>query len=276
MAQQEQSAPASPSDVVPPQYQERGAAPASRGPFPPGLAVAATAFVAVLLAGLGWAWPAFLLGVVAVVAGFRLLFAPFRLRPGSAYALTGIAIGVAACLLAPVLAGGGPPKPEPTPSPVPTGGRTVVRIRPLSVSATSVAPDSTDSAGHTVSFAATNATDDDFTTTWRVRGTGEGEGLIFAWSTPVHFRQIRLTVGYTQRDPVTGQDLFTQNRRVQQVTVLVSGKQQTFTLDSTSPQLQVLQIDVTAPAIGIRIDKTTSAPLDFAAISEVRFWAEKG
>lgn len=254
-----------------------------------GMAVCGAGFAAVLAEGFGWAAAALVLGGVAVVAGFVQLFTAPRAWPGAAWTLTGVLVGAAALLLvllfgtgsnavAPLPVGDGgvglpiEPPPETT---VPETWPVLNVVVPTSVNATSTAPDSTDNAGSTVSFSADNLVDGDLTTAWRVPGDGSGQGIIVGFAGPTHLRRISLTAGYTKVDPVTGEDRFPQNRRLERVTFLFGdGSQQEFTLDSTSQQLQDIDVDVTTSTVGVRIDATTDAPLDFAAVSEIRFWAQ--
>jgi hypothetical protein len=248
--------------------------------------VAVAAFAAVLAAGLGWRIAAVILGGLAVVGGVVLLRTPPRPRPGTGWALTGVAVGVATLVLVPLLAGPGPlpgllPVSEQDDSATVDGGRgedtapILSTVDPTTAEASDTAPGSTDGAGNPVDFSAYNLVDDDLATAWRVPADGVEEGVVFTFAGSTHLRRIGLTAGYSHWDPATGEDLFWQNRRLERVTFLFDdGSERPFTLDPTRRDLQYCDVDVTATRMAVRIDATTSAPLDFTAVSDIDFWAQ--
>jgi hypothetical protein len=223
--------------------------------------VAAAAFAAVLSAGVGWRTSALVLGLFATVTGLVLLVTPPRPRSGTGFALTGVVIGAAALLFVPFLSNADP-----------LGGPTATnmyRAHPISLQASDTAPAGTDDYGNAVTFVADNLVDGDLTTAWRVPGDGVSEGVLVAFAGPTHLRSLGLTAGYTT------QGQFTQNRRLERVTfVFDNGSSHAFSLDPASRQVQYTDVDVTATRMVFRIDATTSAQQDFAAVSEIEFWAQ--
>jgi hypothetical protein len=242
----------------------------------------------VLAAGLGARGVALIIGGLAVTAGLVMLVTSPHLRPGTGFALAGVMVGAAAMLLVPVLSplgllprpspalphdgGGLAPRSPASTRPAPT----VTRVPPVSVSASHTAQDSTDNAGNPVSFSARNLTDGDLATAWRVPGNGVGEDIGVSFAGQVHLRRIDITAGYTKHDPVTGEDRFRQNRRLERVTLLFGdGSEQHVALDPGSEQPQPADLDVATSTVTVRIDATTSAPLDYTAVSEIQFWAQQ-
>lgn len=153
---------------------------------------------------------------------------------------------------------------EPTPAPGP--------LAPERVSASSTAPDSTDAAGRTVTFAAAGLTDREWTTAWRTAGPAINETLTFGFARPVHLTSLGLVPGYAKSDPSSGVDRFRENRRV-------TGVVYTFSDGSTQsqdfrdePSMQSITVQVETTSVTITITGSSDDfKRDFTAISEVEF-----
>jgi hypothetical protein len=270
---------------------QRDPARALPGPGPGGAVgvgalAAAAAFAAILATGLGWTAVALMLGVGAVVVGIVRMFGSARLEPGTGYALTGVLVGAASLVLVLLLwwVGAVPsPLPQETYSGMSDGGVTYsppaespsfVTSTPDSVTASSTAPDSTDDGGNTVTFAPEQLVDGDTTTAWRVAGSGVGEYVTFSWNSPQHLRQVSLIGGYAKQDLASGTDRFAENRRLEQVTLLFDGGSQPMVLDPENRDFQSTDVDVYTSPVTVRIDGSTTADADYAAMSEAQFTVE--
>jgi hypothetical protein len=266
------------------------------------------AFGSLAAASTGQRIAAVALGAGAAVAGLTFLLSPLRRRRGGGYAVSGLTIGIAGCLLIPlfavagieptaVVADSGPIPSSTVPSPDGTGSAPaettpaettpaettpaetaplqLVRVTPDRVAASATAQDSVDGAGDPVSFAAEQLIDDDPTTAWRVPGDGVGQSIVFTLPGRTHLHQIAVIPGYAKRDPVTGEDRFSQNRRVRRLAVTLDDRSGSLDLDPDSPALQKFEVDSVTSTVTIQIESTTApAPRDFAAMSEVQFWAQ--
>jgi hypothetical protein len=248
-------------------------------------------FVALAAAGLGQRPVALAAGAAAVIGGLAWLFGPLRGRIGGGYALSSLAVGAAALLLVPLLGwvgltpvDAGPAVPPPSAAPPgedsppttnPPPPPRVVRVAPEDVTASATAADSVDGAGNPVDFSAGQLLDGDAETAWRLPGSGVGESVVFRWSQPVHLRQIAVIVGYAKVDPVSGVDRFLQNRRVSRLLVSVDGGSSgTVEFDPASRSLQPFAVNAVTTQVTLQIQSTTTAPRDYAAMSEVQFWAQ--
>jgi hypothetical protein len=262
--------------------------------FPVGALAVVAGFGAVLSAGFGWTVAALLLAVAAIVVGLVRVFGAARLQPGTGHALAGALVGAAALVLVLLLwglgltpspaaqvsglgegSGGGGTSTDDGPTFEPTARPIAFVAAPDFVYASSTASDSTDDAGNPVTFGAGQLTDGDASTAWRVTGDGVGEEVTFTWNAQQHFRQVALITGYAKQDPVTGTDRFTENRRPDQVTVIFDGSAQwVMPLNPDDRTFQTLDVDLSASTVTIRIDSSTAADADYAAMSEVQFTAE--
>jgi hypothetical protein len=280
-------------DLAPPAWAPEPGPPRAGTPVPALRVLVLVSFTSLAAAGLGYRPVALAAGAAAVIGGLAWLFGPLRGRIGGGYALSSLAVGVAGCLLVPLLAWAGlapvdldpagPPPPtspgggsSPAPSPPrPTPAPRLARVAPESVTASATAADSVDAAGNPVAFSAEHLLDDNPGTAWRIPGTGVGESVVFRWPERVHLRRIGVIVGYAKRDPVSGADRFLQNRRVRQLLVtLDGGVSGTVDFDPEIRSLQTVDIDAVTTQVTLRIESTTTAPRDFAAMSEVQFWAQ--
>lgn len=153
---------------------------------------------------------------------------------------------------------------EPTGTPGP--------LSPERVTASSTAPDSTDAAGNTVTFAAANLIDREWTTAWRTAGPAINETLTFSFAGPVHLTSLGLVPGYAKSDPSSGVDRFRENRRVTSVVYTFSDgstQSQDFR-DEQSMQPLTVQVETTSVTITIT-GSSDDFKRDFTALSEVEF-----
>ncbi len=173
---------------------------------------------------------------------------------------------------------GTPLAPVAEPATAPAGAvPSTVEVPVAAVVASAVAPDSEDDAGRPVSYAATNIVDHDPATAWRMPGDGTGAQITLTFDTPVRLTSVGLIPGYAKVDPSTGQDRFTQNRRITAVTWQVAGQpdiRQEFTDEA---RLQSLPVDESASEITLVIDGTRApGDRDFTAISDVELQGTVG
>jgi hypothetical protein len=155
-----------------------------------------------------------------------------------------------------------------------------VAAGPLAVAAAEascVAPDSTDSRGNPITFAAQNLIDGDLATTWRCAGDGAGQALTFTLAAPATVTQLGAVPGFAAIDPFNGDDRFAENRRVVSARwscLAVGGIQtasaiQTFADDR---QMQTIPVNGFSGCAAIRFEVTGATPAarrDFVAVSEV-------
>jgi len=145
---------------------------------------------------------------------------------------------------------------------------------PEVVVASGTAADSVDGAGDAVSFAATQLVDGDPGTAWRVEGDGVGETVTFSWPAAIHVRGIGVVPGYAKQDAVTGEDRFLQNRRVRRVSVTFDGGAAVQVDLTDRPVLQTFEVDAVTSTVQLTVESTTPrSDRDYAAMSEVQFWA---
>lgn len=145
------------------------------------------------------------------------------------------------------------------------------RLQPVSVTASSTAPDGFDSAGDPVTYAAANLVDTDLTTTWRASGDAVGDRIELRFSTAVRVDRVGLVPGYAKVDPVDGTDRFLQNRRVRRARV-EAGNAVVEATFAEEPVLQSVELggEVVTDLIVVTIlESVGPADRDFTAISEI-------
>lgn len=151
--------------------------------------------------------------------------------------------------------------------------------------ATCIADEATDSVGRTVTYEPEKALDGDKGTAWRCPGMGDGVMLAFTFPDGTVLSQVGLINGYPKRDPVTGDSMYLQYRRVTKVTWdFGGGRTVVQKLDPEQPDLQLLdvpEVKVTGPVTltidassdpGWASEKSRNAVL----ISEVDFYEISG
>ncbi|MFQ3632080.1 NADase-type glycan-binding domain-containing protein [Roseiflexus sp.] len=145
------------------------------------------------------------------------------------------------------------------------------------VSASDTAPPGQDVCGNPTSYAASNVTDGDPTTAWRVLGDGKGASLRLTFAAPVTVTELRLITGYAKRDPcANGVDRWPQGYRASVIEVTFS--------DGTSARYELADIrelqsiPFARPVVADRIDiviretrppQASGAPRPYTAISEI-------
>jgi hypothetical protein len=136
------------------------------------------------------------------------------------------------------------------------------------------APSGVDSAGHEVSYAATNVYDDDLTTAWRCDGSGVGEKVTLDLADPVSVGEVGLVPGYAKTDPRNGADRYAENNRITKVRWVFSDGTtvvQRFDGSARNRKLQSMRIPVTkADQVVVEILASTPGQRNTVAISEVR------
>jgi hypothetical protein len=152
--------------------------------------------------------------------------------------------------------------------PVSTGPGTAQR--PSTVSATGTAPPGVDSAGNSVSYAASNLIDGNPTTAWRVAGDGRGTVITLRFDRPVKVTSLGFVTGYAKTDTADGTDRFRQNRRVLALKAgFADGIQDIRLADVRDMQRFAVSHNPTTE-IKIEIVESTPNPeRDFTAMSEI-------
>lgn len=138
------------------------------------------------------------------------------------------------------------------------------------------APDGVDVAGNPVSFAATQMTDGDPATCWRMAGDGSEQTVAITLPDEAHLTEVGLINGYAKTDRENGQvvDWYERNRRITAVTWRFDDGT-TVSQDLTdSRELQTLTVDVTTSTVELTIDSVTRpargpAGRNYTAISEL-------
>lgn len=142
-----------------------------------------------------------------------------------------------------------------------------------SASAPATSASSVDGAGATTTYQASHMLDGDPTTAWRMDGDGSGEVLTFTLDEARTITTLGLINGYAKTDPVTGEDRYSENRRILAVTWSVGGRTIEQNLVDGSGQVQAVTFPaVTASTIRLRIDAVTApgeAQYDHTVISDV-------
>ena len=178
------------------------------------------------------------------------------------------------------------PKPKPTTAPTtarptPTTVATSGNVAP-SVSATVSAirssatrPNSVDSCGKPTKYGPINVLDGTNDSAWMTVGDGGGQYLEFTLRDGVEISTVGLVPGYAKVDACSGNDRFTDMRRIAQVTWSFDGGEELVQdLDVDSPTMQTIDLPAPVAATKVRmtIRATTdpgTAGFDFAPVSEV-------
>ncbi|MEU4424103.1 hypothetical protein AB0F81_26035 [Actinoplanes sp. NPDC024001] len=197
---------------------------------------------------------------------------------GMVTALVSVAVTVALILTAPATtgvrrqpgepggAGGALPPTQKLAAPVP------VVLGPASVAASRTAGPSTDSAGNTVRFSATNVLDGDPSTAWRVAGSGVDVVLAFEFAEPVHLSAVGIIPGYAKVDSGNGVDRFTQNRRVREARWTFTDGSALDTRFTDDREIQYVDVDVDTTVVQLAITGSSRrTDRNYTAISEVVF-----
>jgi hypothetical protein len=139
-------------------------------------------------------------------------------------------------------------------------------------SASATAPDNVDGAGDRTTYDAANVLDDDPSTAWRVEGNGRGVTLTLTLPGRAHLTEVGLIPGYAKVDPVSGDDRFTQERRITGVRWRFDDQTSVTQELVDAPELQRTTVDVDTTSVVLEIVRT-GAPgdpdFDYTAISDV-------
>jgi hypothetical protein len=131
-----------------------------------------------------------------------------------------VLIAVLAGCSAPVPGAGGPSGQQPAGPSNQQPDAVVVE----SISASCVAPPSTDAAGEPTVFEPVLALDGDVTTAWRCPGDGRDQRLTLEFGRPTRITAIAIIPGYAKTDPRDGTDRYRQNRRLSEVFYALDGR----------------------------------------------------
>lgn len=134
------------------------------------------------------------------------------------------------------------------------------------------APDGADNSGEPVSYAAANLVDGDPSSTWRAKGSAEGETIELTWPEDVTITEVGLVNGYAKVDDVGGDDRYRQNRRIlEAIWVFDDGTEVTQEFEgSTDLQAVTLDTPVTTSRVELRLVRVSKpGGRDFTAISEL-------
>jgi hypothetical protein len=162
--------------------------------------------------------------------------------------------------------------PETTTSDTSDTGPPVELAGDAQASASATASDNVDGAGDQTTYDAANVLDDDPSTAWRVEGNGRGVTLTLTLPGPAHLTEVGLIPGYAKVDPVSGDDRFTQERRITEVRWRFDD-QTSVTQDLVDePEMQRTTVDVDTATVVIEI--AAAGPpgdpdFDYTAISDV-------
>ena len=151
-------------------------------------------------------------------------------------------------------------------------------IVPAEAAVSCQAPPATDDAGNKVSYTPDQMYDGDPGTAWRCNGDGEGQTVMFTFAEEVTVTEVALINGYTKVDPASGNDRYSEYRRVSEVRwTFPDGTAHTQELRDGVEEPQVLEIPATkAGEITLTILKSTSPgskakTRNAVLISEARF-----
>lgn len=144
----------------------------------------------------------------------------------------------------------------------------------LHAAASRTAPDSVDAAGDPVSYPASNLTDGDPETAWRVRGSGVGESVTITFDEPCLLSSVGILNGYQKVDATDQTDRWAQNRRIKTGEWQVGQKiyPQTFDVNSRDPSgatIPVGQVVDSPVAFTIVATGPKETERNITAISEV-------
>lgn len=130
--------------------------------------------------------------------------------------------------------------------------------------------------GRVVDFQAPAAIDGRARTAWRCAGDGVGQSLRIKLVAPSRVAAIGLVPGFAARDPITGKDGFTTDRRVLVVRWSLGGRVVEQRVDPAKERLQLLRIPVTlAGSVTMTILATQPAEEDDFAVSDIGVYAAR-
>ena len=186
--------------------------------------------------------------------------------------------GLAAPVTEPPVTDTTPPVTETT-TPEPTTSDTIADAGPAGelagdaqASASATAPDNVDGAGDRTTYDAANVLDDDPSTAWRVEGNGRGVTLTLTLAGSAHLTEVGLIPGYAKVDPVSGDDRFTQERRITEVRWRFDDQTSVTQELVDEPEMQRTTVDVDTTTVVVEI--VAAGPpgdpdFDYTAISDV-------
>jgi hypothetical protein len=102
-----------------------------------------------------------------------------------------------------------------SPDDLPAAGKAVT---PTGVTVGCQAPQTTDAAGHPVSYVPGQMFDVKLNTAWRCNGTGVGQVITFTLPADTTINEVGLVNGYAKVDPANGAKRYGEYRRITQVT----------------------------------------------------------
>ena len=164
-----------------------------------------------------------------------------------------------------------PATPAPTPAPPPPTALATKVITAASIVAPAPTPAFTDACKQTDTFEVAHLQDGDFSTAYRVNGSGVGRQIRFRLAAPTRITQVGLVPGWAKVDGCDGSDLFRQHRTVARVRWIFDGGKIVEQAFNAAPDLQVMPVDVMTKNVTVQI-LATNAPngINMTAISEVR------
>jgi len=191
-----------------------------------------------------------------------------RSSPTTTIAIEGPTDTAAPTTVAPVTAA--PVTPPPTAPPASTAPATSV-IKAASIVAPAPTPPATNACKQTDTFDVGHLQDGDFSTAYRVKGTGVGREIRFRLVAATRITQVGLVPGWAKVDGCDGSDLFRQHRTVARVRWIFDGGKIVEQAFTASPDLQVMPVDVMSKNVTVQI-LATNPPngINMTAISEVR------
>jgi hypothetical protein len=149
-----------------------------------------------------------------------------------------------------------------------------VRVTPAGVTVPATAATGEDDAQRPVSYTQMNLFDGDPSTCWRMDGDGTGRTITIDLGAPTTVTAVGLIPGYAKRDPTTGVDRFSQNRRVVTVSWAADDGATTTQALADSPTMQTVSTASSMPSatryLRLTIGGVTSdGGRDYTAISEI-------
>jgi hypothetical protein len=164
---------------------------------------------------------------------------------------------------------------------VPTAASTSQLPAPISathirVTASGQAPNATDGCQQTTTFDPANVVDGNPETAWRVGGDGVGSYVQLNFDSSIRVSEVQILPGYAKVDHCTGDNRFTQNRRVKRVELTFSNGSTVISDLRDAPQMQSIPVSpVQTQWVKITILETYPQPAgdagrNFTPISEVQ------
>lgn len=150
-------------------------------------------------------------------------------------------------------------------------------MKHASIAVPSVAPPGLDSMNNSVTYVAEKMADQDPNTAWRMLGSGTGQKITLTFDQPVVIKEVGIINGYAKKDPHSGEQRYTQGRRILDGTWGIGSEQfsteyspqnqsmQSFTLKKP---IQTTSITLTIGAV--TAPGSTATQHDYTAISEIR------